>query len=73
MEEYNVSADKVFRIYQIVNENSRIDKVNDLYIKKLSEKTGYSRNTVWRALDFLEDIDVLERKRNGKKKNLIIS
>jgi len=73
MEKYEVGADKVYRIYKIVNKNSRIDKVDDIFVRKIVDKTGFSRKTVWRAISFLEDIDVLEKKRNGRKKNLIIS
>jgi len=73
MEKYEVGADKVYRVYEIVSDNSRIDKVDDIFIKKIADKTGFSRNTVWRALKFLEDIDVIEKKRNGRRKNLILS
>lgn len=72
MKNYEVGADKVYKIYQIISKNNRIDKVSDLYIRKIVEKTGFSRGTVYNALNFLEDIEVVELKRNGKKKNPVL-
>jgi len=72
MDNYEVGADKVYKIYQIISKNNRIDKVGDFYIKKIVDETGFSRGTVYNALSFLEDIEVVELKRNGKKKNPIL-
>lgn len=43
------------------------------YISKLSRVTGYSRNTISEAINFLENEGLVTRIREGKKKIIIIN
>lgn len=66
--DYDVSANKVAEVYDYLNKNGRIDKVDSCYQEKIRKELGLSRFVVYKALRFLEDYDMIERNRSGKKK-----
>lgn len=46
--------------------NGNGDQMN--YVSNIRKKLGYSRRTVWSGLKALENMDLIERRRSGKRK-----
>jgi len=68
--EFNVSTDKCKHVYDLIN---TYNKQNiPIYQNKLIDITGYSRVTIYHALNLLIHINAIEKNRDGQIKTLSI-
>lgn len=67
---FEVGADKCKRVYDLIKTLNLQNK--PCYPSKLSRSSGFSRGSIYNAINFLKKLDVIESERNGKHTELSI-
>lgn len=59
------------QVLKFLRKNNRVDQLDKNYTSKIAEETGLCRDTVAKCLTFLEQQDLVEKRREGKKKVIV--
>lgn len=64
-----VSSKVIEKIHGLLKKNQESGKWQEKnYVSNIREKLGYTRPTIQSGLNVLENMDMIERKRKGRKK-----
>lgn len=66
-----MTYDSLRKILSYLQDNDRLDRLDRNYARKIARETDLSRPTVWKCLNLLEEQNIVERKRDGKKKVIV--